>query len=171
MPALTSAKTRDSATCSGSREAAVRRRLARRSIIAGSRDCRLSLMRRLASLRRDSRCRRASFSLHRSLPYFVPTTSVPVRAARVLPAHRGPPADCSGFAANYTGEHWWEIGGQNTDILLTLHNILWHNAPRISSRRRLGKLRGAFEWWLFERAAGERAMNDTKEWHIGEPAS
>ena len=115
----------------------------RRSIIAGSRDRRLSLIRRLASLRRDSRSRSALFSWPSSSAFSIYTTSVQLRTACELPAHRA-----SGMSVSALREltqqkmagSWWDIGvlsGRvSTDFtqhsvshcLATYHNLRWGGA-------------------------------------------
>ena len=72
---------------------------------------RLSLMRRLASLSRDSYSLRASFSRAGSPAFPILFTSVQVRNSGDFPAHRAVPADGSGLAENYTGKNpVWGIG-------------------------------------------------------------
>ena len=70
-------------------------------------------MRRLASLRRDSRCRRAWFSRAISPAFFIPTTSVQVRTARDLPAHRASEMSVSALRKITQQKmvgNWWQIG-------------------------------------------------------------
>ena len=69
-------------------------------------------MRRLASLSRDSRSRRASFSWASSLAFFIPCTSVQVRTACDLPAHRASGMSVSALRKLHRGklaENWSEI--------------------------------------------------------------
>ena len=66
-----------------------------------------------ASLRRDSRCRRAWFSRARSPAFSIYTTSVQVRTARDVPARRASEMSVSALGEitqQRLAGNWWEIG-------------------------------------------------------------
>ena len=144
MPALTSTKTQDSATCSGSREAPLRRRLAKVHYRREPRS--QALAEAQAGLAEAGQPLPQGLVFPAQLPgVFHPHDLRPGTDGPRSPVPPGLRNECISFARNYTGENWWEIGVLNGRFSTDFTQHSMSHCPASYPNLRWGDMQLAFD--------------------------